>query len=108
MSTTSTEQTGHRETLTRERRTLRNLHNARNPDAKIHYRSHQIVAENPQHPDHDAYELIDEDNDVLLSLERSDFNNSDDWVRAFDLAIQQSPEAALDWLRNDLLWRWQR
>jgi hypothetical protein len=98
--------TAHRQNLTQERRRLRRVHDARNPPEEIPYRGHTIRAENPHHPDHDAYELVDADDDTLLALERSDFNNSDDWVRAFDLAIQQSPEAARDWLRNDLFWGW--
>lgn len=93
-----------RENLTIARHRLRSLHQAQNPPVKVEYRGYEIVAENPRHLD--AYELHGEDGEVLISLERSDFNNADDWVRAFDLAIHESPEAARDWLRNDLFWWW--
>lgn len=89
-------------TLTRQRSRLRNLHDARNPPARIPYRGHVVKAENPEHPDHDAYELRNQNGDVLVTGERSDFANADDWVRYFDYAINQSPEKAREWLDEHL------
>ena len=94
--------------LTTERGRLRNLHHQRSwkrPTSQD-YRSHQLIADNPNTRHLKSYDLKTQDGETLGSVELDHFQNADDLVRFIDLAIHQSFEDAVEWARAEFEWGW--
>jgi len=94
VSTQNHGDTSHRRNLTKARKRVRDLHRATEPQTQIQYRGHTLTAENPEH--RDAYQIQNGD-EVLYVVERSNFANADDWLRVIDVVIQDGPEAAREY-----------
>lgn len=104
------EQPGHRQSLTRERARLRNLHNKRswNRPNRLTYRGHQLKAEDPDARHQHAYELTAQSGETLGSIELDHFQHPDDIVRFIDLAIQHDYQTARDWASQQFNWGFQQ